>query len=135
MEWKSIDSRRLRDWSLHRRHIAQERPMISSSLFVLAVAGYTLAAAVTDIRQRRIPNYLTVPAALAGLLFHSFAPTGWGILTSLGGFAVGFGLLLLPWILGGGGMGDVKLLAALGTWLGPLMILPAFGLGAVCALI
>ena len=31
-------------------------------------------------------------------------------------------------------MGDVKLLAALGTWLGPLMILPAFGLGAICAL-
>ena len=60
---------------------------------------------------------------------------GTGLLWALAGFAVGFALLLLPWILGGGGMGDVKHLAALGTWLGPLMILPAFGLGAVCALI
>src|SRR2546430_2166443 len=49
------------------------------------------------------------------------------------GFAIGFALLLLPWILGGGGMGDVKMLAALGAWLGPLAILIAFGVGSIFA--
>ena len=34
---------------------------------------------------------------------------------------MGFGLLFVPWLLGGGGMGDVKLLAALGAWLGSVV--------------
>jgi prepilin peptidase CpaA len=41
--------------------------------------------------------------------------------------------LFIPWLLGGGGMGDVKMLAALGAWLGPLGILVAFGVGSVLA--
>ena len=109
--------------------------MIALSILAIAVAGYTAAAAVIDYRTKKIPNWLTVPSAIAALLFHTVTGGGTGFLWALAGFAVGFVLLLLPWILGGGGMGDVKLLAALGTWLGPLLILPAFGLGAVCALI
>jgi prepilin peptidase CpaA len=76
---------------------------------------------------------LTVPAAILGLLFSSLAPGGIGIWASLGGFAIGMALLFLPWLLGGGGMGDVKMLAALGAWLGPLGILIVFGLGSVLA--
>jgi prepilin peptidase CpaA len=98
--------------------------------YVAIVAGFITAAAVTDYHSRKIPNWLTVPAAVAGLLYHSFAPGGFGPLMALAGFAVGFVLLLLPWILGGGGMGDVKMLAALGAWLGPIFILPAFAMGA-----
>jgi prepilin peptidase CpaA len=60
-------------------------------------------------------------------------PHGIGLLPSLAGFAVGMSLLLLPWILGGGGMGDVKMLAALGAWLGPMWILVAFGIGSILA--
>lgn len=99
----------------------------------ILVGAFVLAAAVTDLRQRRVPNYLTVPAALLGLAYHTLAPGGHGILFALAGFVIGFLLLLLPWILGGGGMGDVKLLAALGTWLGPVMILVAFGVSAFVA--
>jgi len=106
-----------------------------SLLFVAGVALYVGLAAVIDIRQHRVPNYLTVPAALAGLAFHSFAPGGWGVGVSLAGFAVGFGLLLLPWLFGGGGMGDVKLLAALGAWLGPMLMLVAFALSMLAAAI
>ncbi len=109
--------------------------MISTYVLAALVASFTLAAAVIDYRTKKIPNWLTVPSAIAALLFHLVSGGGTGLLWALAGFAVGFALLILPWILGGGGMGDVKLLAALGTWLGPLMILPAFGLGAVCALI
>ncbi|QDU31030.1 Type IV leader peptidase family protein [Anatilimnocola aggregata] len=107
--------------------------MIVGYDYVALVAGFVTAAAVTDYRTRKIPNWLTVPAAILGLAYHSFAPGGFGPLTALAGFAVGFVLLLLPWILGGGGMGDVKLLAALGAWLGPLYILVAFALGTCFA--
>ncbi|MBN2474989.1 MAG: prepilin peptidase [Pirellulales bacterium] len=102
-------------------------------ILVVAVGLYVALAAATDLRMRRIPNYLTVPAALAGLAYHTLAPTGWGLGTSAGGLAVGFALLLLPWLAGGGGMGDVKLLAALGAWLGTRWLLITFAVSACCA--
>ena len=55
------------------------------------------------------------------------------MLTSLAGFGIGFALLLAPWLLGGGGMGDVKLLGALGAWLGPKLMLIAFGVSILFA--
>ena len=87
-----------------------------------------------DYRTKKIPNWLTVPAAVLGLAYHlARAAAASGRCGPWPGSAIGFGLLLLPWLLGGGGMGDVKMLAALGTWLGPLGILVAFGLGAMLA--
>ncbi len=107
--------------------------VISTQIFVVAVGLYVALAALTDLRMRRIPNYLTVPAALSGLIYHTLAPTGWGLWVSLAGFGVGFALLLLPWLAGGGGMGDVKLLAALGAWLGAECLLIAFAVSALIA--
>ena len=101
--------------------------------FAACVAAFAAACAVIDYRTMKIPNWLTVPAAILGLVFHVVLPGGSGPLWSLAGFAIGFGLLIVPWLLGGGGMGDVKMLAALGAWLGPLGILVAFGLGAMLA--
>lgn len=100
---------------------------------VAFVAIYVTIAAVLDYRTRKIPNWLTVSAALLGLAYNSFAPGGMGPLTAIAGLVVGFGLLLLPWLLGGGGMGDVKLLAGLGAWFGPILILVSFGLAAMLA--
>jgi prepilin peptidase CpaA len=101
--------------------------------FAAPVALFIALCAIIDYRTRRIPNWLTMPAAIAGLVYSSLAPHGVGFLWSLAGFAVGLSLLMLPWLLGGGGMGDVKMLAALGTWLGPLGILIAFAMGSVLA--
>ena len=84
-------------------------------IFVAGVALYVALAAVLDMREHRVPNYLTVPAALLGLAYHGLMPGGWGFGVAAAGFGVGFALLLLPWLFGGGGMGDVKLLAALGA--------------------
>jgi prepilin peptidase CpaA len=72
-----------------------------------------------DVRTRRIPNYLTLGTALTGLIY-SLAAHGWmGLLSGILGLALGFGFLLIPYLLGGMGAGDVKALAALGAWLGP----------------
>jgi prepilin peptidase CpaA len=79
-----------------------------------------------DLRTYRIPNYLTLGTALAGLLFqaatHGFGGLGNGLL----GLALGFFLLFPVYLLGGMGAGDVKALAALGTWLGPGLTLMLF---------
>ena len=107
--------------------------MSSVQLLATFVSIFVITAAVLDYRTKKIPNWITVPALLAALVFHAVMPDSRGILWALGGFAVGFSLLIVPWLLGGGGMGDVKLLAALGAWLGPLMILVVFGAGAVLA--
>jgi prepilin peptidase CpaA len=89
-----------------------------SVLLVAVAAVFTAAAAVWDLRTRRIPNKLTLPVFFAGWIYQVL-DRGW---TGLGdaalGFLVGFGILFLLWIVGGGGGGDVKLMGALSVWLG-----------------
>jgi len=89
------------------------------SFVVLAALAVGFIACITDLRHRRIPNLLTFGAAGLALAFHgSFAGTP-GLLTALAGWLVGTALFLPFFLLGGMGGGDVKLLAALGAWLGP----------------
>lgn len=75
------------------------------------------------MRTWRIPNAITVTAAAAGLIFHGATAGFSGIRLSILGMGVGLGLLMIPYLLGGMGGGDVKLLGALGAWLGPKGIL------------
>jgi prepilin peptidase CpaA len=84
---------------------------------VLVVA---LVAVAFDLRTRRIPNWLTLGAAAAAVLV-GMTTGGWGgVWPAALGWLVG-ALLFFPFFaLGGMGAGDVKLLAALAAWLGPL---------------
>ena len=88
----------------------------SFGFWVLLLVGcVAVTAAVFDLRQRRIPNTLTVPAMLAGIAIHT-ARSGWdGFTFSLLGLAVGGGVLLIFFVFGGMGAGDVKLLAGIGA--------------------
>jgi prepilin peptidase CpaA len=92
---------------------------VSPWLPVVIIGTLTLLAAVIDVRTRRIPNWFTVPVLAAGLLFHSLTGGWGGLLMAIGGFVTGFGILLVLWLTGGGGGGDVKLMGAVGAWLGP----------------
>ena len=85
---------------------------------VVAVALCVVASAF-DVRSRRIPNALTFGAVAAALAFHGWTRGLEGILGAASGFGVGFALFFPMFALGGMGAGDVKLLAALGAWLGP----------------
>lgn len=103
------------------------------------VALLAVASAVTDLRNRTIPNWLTLPM-IGGALGMRFYLGGWLMLKAgLIGFAAGFAVYFLFFLLGGRGGGDVKLMGAYGALLGfmnwfALCILTAI-LGGVVALI
>jgi prepilin peptidase CpaA len=92
--------------------------MMPATVFWCTTAAVAMAAA-TDLRTRRIPNWLVAPFLAAGLLVQ-FAYQGVeGLWQSAGGLSVAVLATGLLHYLGGLGMGDCKLLAAVGVWIGP----------------
>ena len=84
-----------------------------------AALTVALVACVLDVWTRRIPNVLTLGASLGAAGYYLVAD-GWvGLGMALGGWTVGLLMFLPLFALRGMGGGDVKLLAALGAWLGP----------------
>jgi len=88
-------------------------------------------AAFTDSLKHKIYNKLLVPAFLFALLFNTFQRGSSGLKHSLLGAAVGFALLLLPYLMGGMGAGDVKLLTVIGAFGGVSFVLTSFLYGAI----
>jgi len=77
-----------------------------------------IAAAVIDWRTFRIPNWLTIGGMTTGLILNTTLPMQTGLLWALAGLASGLVLLLPLYALGVMGAGDVKLMAAVGAFLG-----------------
>ncbi|HQR33025.1 MAG TPA: A24 family peptidase [Blastocatellia bacterium] len=85
---------------------------------VISLTVIVIAVAIFDIRERRIPNLVVMPASLMGLLIHAFE-SGWmGVGDSLKGFGLGFALLLIPYLVKGMKAGDVKFMMAIGSFVG-----------------
>lgn len=102
---------------------------------VLPLLVLLAIAAVIDWRHRRIPNWLNLLIAVGGI---ARAVSSFSHLTftdSMLGFAVGFGMMIIPFVLGALGGGDVKLLAAVGTWMGPIGTLLIFAGAALVGLV
>jgi len=90
--------------------------------FYIFIGALLTLACVSDLRTRRIPNVLTFSAAGGALVFHCITggwnAAGW----SLAGYIVGLLLFFPLFALRGMGAGDVKLLAAVGAWIGPTQV-------------
>lgn len=94
-----------------------EHPVIP---FAVAFAA-SLAAAITDAWKYRIYNVLTWPLLASGLIYHGVSTSGMGVVPSLMGVCLGFAPMALLYLCKGLGAGDVKLMAGLGAWLGPVL--------------
>ncbi|WP_245784126.1 A24 family peptidase [Halomonas korlensis] len=79
-----------------------------------------MAATCCDLRHRKIPNTLVMAGAAAGLLLQGTLAGSGGVLAATYGFLVGMAVLMPGYLLGFTGAGDAKLMAAVGTFLGPL---------------
>ena len=84
------------------------------------LAALVLVAAVTDLRSRRIPNWLTLSGVLAGIVLNSFLNVDrYNWRTALMGLGLAFAVYFPLYLLRGMGAGDVKLMAAVGALMGP----------------
>lgn len=103
------------------------------TLIVLAIATFT------DLRSCRIPNWLVLPFLVAGVVTSGWVHGWHGIEQSCMG--IGLGALILGFLcwMGGMGMGDMKLCAAVGAWIGPSQLMLALVLtgmvGGIMALL
>jgi prepilin peptidase CpaA len=102
----------------------------ADNIYAVGALLFALAAAGWDVRTRRIPNWMTLPGIVLGLLMHGII-SGWmGLASAAAAAAVAGSAFLVLFIAGGMGAGDVKLITAVSAIAGwPAM--PAILLGTV----
>ena len=103
------------DESAHKFHRMMNLDLVLPSV-ALALSA---VAVVTDVRQRRIPNWLTYPGIIGGVILRGMLLGKKGIGTALAGCLLAGGIFLLFYVVRAMGAGDVKLVAAIGSLLGP----------------
>jgi leader peptidase (prepilin peptidase)/N-methyltransferase len=119
--------------------------MVADSFALAAIIICMIAfiwMSIIDLKIRILPNELNLAVAISGVVFH--VATGWAYLSVAGaiwGLLIGGGVLLLIRAVANHiyqadtlGLGDVKLLAAVGVWLGPQETMMALSLGAMAGL-
>jgi prepilin peptidase CpaA len=93
---------------------------------IIWTVSILIGAAIIDLRFQKIPNLLTYPTMAVALVSH-FVTNGLdGLLFSAGGLALGIAVFILPFLMGGMGAGDAKLMGAVGAMLGPRDVFIAF---------
>ncbi|MEP6912252.1 MAG: A24 family peptidase [bacterium] len=118
--------------------------MLASQTIALAILFIPMAILITymDVRYRRIPNELVLLTLIGGLALNTVFGGTHGLLVSLGGVALAFGLMFFLHAFGTMGAGDVKLFAAIGAVNGISLVLPTLllvaivgGVFAICKMI
>ncbi len=90
-----------------------------------------IACAITDLRSRRIPNSLTYPTIVAALLYYFYLNGLDGLIFSTLGLMTGTCLLIVPYLMGGMGAGDAKLMGTVGAIVGVKGVIISFLLTAM----
>ena len=98
---------------------------------VVAVFIFMIAASISDVRERRISNRLNFSAVLVGLSLQFIFGGLDGFVFGLKGFGIGLGVLLMPFVAGMMGGGDVKFAAAAGAFLGWRLLLVGLAVGVL----
>ena len=93
-------------------------PVDMNSIVLWSTGSLVVIATVIDVWCRRIPNWLTLPFLVAGMVFGVARDGAAGLEKSLGGIALAVAALGVFCGLRGLGMGDLKLCAAVGAWIG-----------------
>lgn len=114
-------------------------PGLDAVRTALLMIPFLCVAVITDLSDRRIPNIVVGLMLAFGLTMQLLTGASSALVFGLGGIATGLLILLPFYMLGGMGAGDVKLLAAAGSFLGPQGALIAglltLGAGAVLGLV
>jgi prepilin peptidase CpaA len=92
--------------------------MHSAQFIPVLAAAVAVAAAVTDVKERRIPNRLTYSAMVSGLLLQVAVHGLTGALLGVAGGLLFGGVFIPFYLIRAIGAGDVKLAAALGSIIG-----------------
>jgi prepilin peptidase CpaA len=98
---------------------------------ILLLSTILIIASVYDYRVQRIPNFVSYPGMLVAVLYHTILTGFDGLMFSVAGLLLGVALLILPYMLGGMGAGDAKLLGAVGAVIGAKGVFFAFILSAL----
>jgi prepilin peptidase CpaA len=100
--------------------------MLAPQNIAIATLFIPLAVIITykDVRYRRIPNNLVLVTFVGGLVLNTIFGGSRGLLLSVGGSAIAFGLMFFLHAFGTMGAGDVKLFAAIGAVFGSSLVLP-----------
>jgi prepilin peptidase CpaA len=85
-----------------------------------------IIASINDIQFQKIPNWLTYPAMSVGIAYHTWMKGLEGFIFSVEGLGVGLAVLIIPYLMGGMGAGDIKLMGVVGGFLGPKEVFMAF---------
>lgn len=118
--------------------------MLPDQTLVTAAVFIPLAGAIAykDVRYRRIPNKLVLVTLLAGIAINLLFGGTHGLLLSLAGLTLAFGVMFFLHVFGTMGAGDVKLFAAIGAVTGISLVMPTLlvvaltgGLLAICKMV
>jgi prepilin peptidase CpaA len=101
---------------------------------ILVTCGMVIAS-IADLKTRRIPNLLTFPMMLVGFAYHGVTSGLSGLGFSTAGLGIGISVFLIPYLMGGMGAGDAKLMGAAGAILGPKGVLIAAAMSILIGLV
>ncbi len=112
--------------------------MDRTSYLLLIAVVLAVAAAIFDLRQHRIPNWLTYPGIVLGIVtrwvaYRHDSFLGWkGLATALAGCLLAGGVMFLFFMVRAMGAGDVKIMAAIGAFVGPSSAAEVLLATAIC---
>jgi prepilin peptidase CpaA len=95
-------------------------------MLVIILLGLLILSTISDLRWKKIPNVLTFPVMVIGFVAHGVKGGASGMIYSIEGLFLGMAFLILFYFMGMMGAGDVKLMGAVGSILGPAGIFKAF---------